>query len=105
MHAFPDIQLCYGQSDEYSFLFKRQTTLYDRRESKIVSNLVSTFTSNYVLKWSEFFKDKLLYAPSFDGRAVLYPSELNVKDYFSWRQTDCHINNLVSFDTQNCLDR
>lgn len=34
--------------------------------------------------------------PTFDGRAVLYPSEQNVRDYFSWRQVDCHINNLYN---------
>jgi tRNA(His) 5'-end guanylyltransferase len=28
------------------------------------------------------------YPPSFDGRIVLYPSEREVRDYFSWRQAD-----------------
>ena len=31
MLEFPDIILSYGQSDEYSFIFKRATTLYTRR--------------------------------------------------------------------------
>lgn len=34
--------------------------------------------------------------PSFDGRVILYPSFNNLKDYFSWRQVDCHINNLYN---------
>jgi tRNA(His) guanylyltransferase len=27
---------------------------------------------------------------------VLYPSLKNVQDYLSWRQCDCHINNLYN---------
>ena len=36
------------------------------------------------------------YPPCFDGRVVLYPSFENLKDYFSWRYVDCHINNLYN---------
>ncbi|XP_053092571.1 probable tRNA(His) guanylyltransferase isoform X2 [Pangasianodon hypophthalmus] len=32
----------------------------------------------------------------FDGRVVLYPTNRNLKDYLSWRQADCHINNLYN---------
>ncbi|XP_033948723.1 probable tRNA(His) guanylyltransferase isoform X2 [Pseudochaenichthys georgianus] len=32
----------------------------------------------------------------FDGRVVLYPSNRNLKDYLSWRQADCHVNNLYN---------
>merc|ERR1712062_941160 len=31
-----------------------------------------------------------------DGRAVLYPTVRNMRDYLSWRQADCHINNLYN---------
>ncbi|KAI4276683.1 MAG: hypothetical protein LQ337_002312 [Flavoplaca oasis] len=34
--------------------------------------------------------------PSFDGRVVQYPSASNMRDYLSWRQADCHINNLYN---------
>ncbi|XP_030622360.1 putative tRNA(His) guanylyltransferase isoform X2 [Chanos chanos] len=34
--------------------------------------------------------------PGFDGRVVLYPSNHNLRDYLSWRQADCHINNLYN---------
>lgn len=34
--------------------------------------------------------------PTFDSRIVVYPNELVVKDYFRWRQVDCHINNLYN---------
>ena len=33
---------------------------------------------------------------TFDSRIVLYPNEAVVKDYFRWRQVDCHINNLYN---------
>jgi hypothetical protein len=30
----------------------------------------------------------LRYPPSFDSRVVLYPTEREIRDYFSWRQAD-----------------
>ncbi len=97
MENFKDIVVAYGQSDEYSFVFRRSCTVYERRESKLVSNVVSLFTSCYVMYWSLYFKDTpLKYPPSFDGRMVLYPSIENIRDYMSWRQADCHINNLYN---------
>lgn len=38
----------------------------------------------------------LMYPPSFDARSILYPSKENIRDYLSWRQVDCHINNLYN---------
>ena len=35
----------------------------------------------------------LRYAPAFDARAVAYPTARVLRDYLSWRQADCHINN------------
>ncbi|KAI6783080.1 tRNAHis guanylyltransferase [Emericellopsis cladophorae] len=79
----PEITLAYGVSDEYS---------------KLVSTVVSTFTSNYVYSWSSHFPDTPLSfpLPTFDGRAVVYPTVQNLRDYLSWRQADCHINNLYN---------
>ncbi|CAI2168628.1 18818_t:CDS:2 [Funneliformis geosporum] len=92
-----DIILAYGQSDEYSFILKKESNLFNRRSAKIVSTIVSLFTSNYVFHWKTYFPDKeLQYPPSFDGRAVQYPSNNNLRDYLSWRQADCHINNLYN---------
>ncbi|KAJ3547973.1 hypothetical protein NMY22_g1442 [Coprinellus aureogranulatus] len=97
MEEYPDIVLAFGESDEYSFLFKKSTSLYNRRCSKIVSTLTSYFTSSYVLNWPKFFPDKpLRYPPSFDGRIVPYPREKHIRDYFAWRQADTHINNLYN---------
>ncbi|KAK3808604.1 MAG: tRNAHis guanylyltransferase [Benniella sp.] len=98
MHELEDIHLAFGESDEYSFLFRKSTDLYQRRQAKIVSTVVSLFTSAYVYYWKDYFPDssRPLYPPVFDGRAVLYPSDVEMKDYFAWRQADTHINNLYN---------
>lgn len=90
MEEFTDVILSYGQSDEYSFVFSKKCDLWSRREVKIVTNLVSCFTANYVMKWNEFFPEmKLKRPPQFDGRVVTYPSDKDIRDYLSWRQVDC----------------
>nr|CAG4651210.1 EOG090X0AR4 [Simocephalus serrulatus]SVE94413.1 EOG090X0AR4 [Simocephalus serrulatus] len=98
MEEFKDICLAYGQSDEYSFIFRKETQAYSRRSSKLSTNVCSLFTSAFVYHWSEHFPtiSKPLYPPVFDGRTVLYPSDQNMRDYLSWRQADCHINNLYN---------
>lgn len=81
----------------YSLVFKRSTTQFSRRASELVTNVVTLFSSSYVFYWNQFFPtQELLYPPMFDGRVVLYPSEKNLRDYMSWRQADCHINNLYN---------
>lgn len=41
------------------------------------------------MNWNHYFETTLPeYAPSFDGRIVLYPNEREVRDYFAWRQVD-----------------
>ncbi|GAB0133952.1 transcriptional activator [Epichloe bromicola] len=79
----PEAMIAYGVSDEYS---------------KLVSTIVSTFTANYVYSWPTCFPGTPLSfpLPTFDGRAVCYPSLQNLRDYLSWRQVDCHINNLYN---------
>lgn len=95
MEEFKDIIISLGHSDEYSFVFRKETEEFQRRKSKLESTVVSCFTGSYVFYWKEFFEDKpLLYPPTFDSRTVVYPSNENVRDYLSWRQADCHINNL-----------
>lgn len=95
----------------HSFVLDRSTRWFDRREryasaklwrgradahqispfSKILTTIVSTFTSYFVHLWSSYFPEQSLSPPlpSFDGRVVLYPSSQNVRDYLSWRQADC----------------
>uniref|UniRef100_A0A336LT21 tRNA(His) guanylyltransferase n=1 Tax=Culicoides sonorensis TaxID=179676 RepID=A0A336LT21_CULSO len=97
MQEYCDIILSFGQSDEYSFVFHKNTEVYNRRHFKILSNVNSLFTSSYVMYWNDFLPDtKLQYPPSFDARIVLYPSDQNLRDYLSWRQADVHINNLYN---------
>eukprot|EP00026_Physarum_polycephalum_P014727 Phypoly_transcript_15274.p1 GENE.Phypoly_transcript_15274~~Phypoly_transcript_15274.p1 ORF type:complete len:281 (+),score=37.75 Phypoly_transcript_15274:70-843(+) len=97
MKEFSDIVVSYGESDEFSFVLRRKATLFQRRESKIITNIVSYFTSNFVFQWPQFFPSTpLLYPPTFDARAVCYPAPENLRDYLSWRQVDCHINNMYN---------
>ncbi|GAB4834626.1 tRNA-His guanylyltransferase [Ancistrocladus abbreviatus] len=94
LEEFQDVTFAYGVSDEYSFVLKKDSQLYQRQTSGIMSAIVSFFTSVYVMKWNAFFPQKdLKYPPSFDGRAVCYPSSEILQDYLAWRQVDCHINN------------
>ncbi|XP_062908858.1 probable tRNA(His) guanylyltransferase isoform X2 [Mobula hypostoma] len=70
---------------------------YELATYKFISHVVSQFSSSFVFYWKDFFKDQpLLFPPGFDGRVVLYPSDQNLRDYLSWRQADCHINNLYN---------
>ncbi|CCF58972.1 hypothetical protein KAFR_0F03760 [Kazachstania africana CBS 2517] len=104
-----DLILAYGESDEYSFILKSDTTLFNRRRDKISSLFVSIFTSNYVALWPKFFSDLPLdikHLPCFDSRCVVHPNLQSVKDYLSWRYVDTHINNLYNTTfwklIQNC---
>jgi tRNA(His) guanylyltransferase len=83
--------------DRRSFLFRKSTSLYNRRQAKIVSTITSLFTSCYVFYWKQYFPDTLMcYPPSFDGRIILYPTEREVRDYFAWRQADSPYPSLMS---------
>lgn len=76
---------------------RKEAQAYSRRSSKLATNVCSLFTSAFVYHWSEYFDTaKPQYPPVFDGRTVLYPSDHNMRDYLSWRQADCHINNLYN---------
>ncbi|TDZ40218.1 tRNA(His) guanylyltransferase [Colletotrichum spinosum] len=94
----PDITIAYGVSDEYSFVFHKSCTLFDRRSSKITSTVVSLFSANFIHLWPTYFPDSPLSQPlpTFDGRAFCLPAVDNLRDYMSWRQVDCHINNLYN---------
>jgi len=94
------ILLAFGESDEFSFLLDAKSELFGRRNSKILSTILSIFTMSYALLWPRYFpNDPLnpdLEGPSFDGRVITYPSEKEAIDYFKWRQADTHINNLYN---------
>jgi len=101
MKEFNDIILAYGQSDEYSFVIRKNSHVYSRRNSKITTNIVSMFASSFVYHWPDYFhtdeeSKKLSSIPAFDARAIEYPTDEILRDYLSWRQADCHINNLFN---------
>lgn len=96
MNQFNDIIMAYGDSDEYSFCIRKQCELYERRELKLVSIIGSSFTSYYLYEFNKVFSAQAKMLPMFDSRAVIYPNLSVVKDYFRWRQVDCHINNLYN---------
>ena len=97
MKRYGDLVLAYGHSDEYSFVLRRDSVLYSRRASKLSTSISSSFSSFFVFYWREYFPDTpLQYPPSFDGRCVCYSTDTNLKDYISWRQVYCHINNLYN---------
>ncbi|KRY46099.1 Serine/threonine-protein kinase SULU [Trichinella britovi] len=98
MNNYKDIRIAYGHSDEFSFVFWKRTNLWNRRLQKFVSTITSLFTSNYIFQWNFHFNDNrpLIWAPCFDGRVILYPTDENLTDYLKWRQADCHINNLYN---------
>lgn len=80
-------------------MFHKDADLFDRRTAKLLSTILSTFTAFYIQLWSAHFPTTPLqppHIPTFDGRAVCYPSVGNLRDYLSWRQVDCHINNLYN---------
>lgn len=90
-----DLCFAFGHSDEYSFVFRKNTQLYNRRYDKLLTLVNSKFSSSYVFYWPEYFGTvKMEYPPAFDGRVVLYPTDENLRDYLSWRQADVHVNNL-----------
>lgn len=105
LQEFNEIVLAYGQSDEYSFIFRRDTSVYNRRRDKLISYVGSLFTSAYIFNWRTIFQDtlELKYPPVFDSRAVLYPTDQNLRDYMSWRQADVHINNLYNTSFWNLV--
>lgn len=96
MNQFNDILMAYGDSDEYSFLIRKLCELYERREMKLISLISSSFTSYYLMEFQNHFLIQPKMLPMFDARAVVYPNLQVVKDYFRWRQVDCHINNLYN---------
>ena len=116
MHEYSDIILAYGHGDEYTFVFKKSTTLFNRRPrysecscnnthcdeslfncSKIVTNVVSDFTAYYFFYWKCFFPSvEAQYLPSFGGKIMTIPNLKTIQDYLGWRQADCRIKNLYN---------
>ncbi|THX55101.1 tRNAHis guanylyltransferase [Aureobasidium pullulans] len=95
---FTDIVIAYGQSDEYSFVLHEDCQLFERRAAKLATSISTAFSVEYCMQWGNFFEGQELERPfpTFDGRCVLYPKKSILRDYLSWRQADCHVNNLYN---------
>jgi tRNA(His) guanylyltransferase len=55
MQDFSEIVIAYGDSDEFSFVFRRSASVFNRREDKILSLVLSKFTGSYMFHWSAYF--------------------------------------------------
>ena len=98
LEELPDVVLAYGQSDEYSFVLRKLSQLYERRarcagasranacasrlltlrapRSKLTSVIVSLFTSHYVMRWHEHLPDTpLRSAPARSAREKPPPAK------------------------------
>lgn len=53
MREFSDVRIAFGESDEFSFVFHKNSQSHRRRANKLVTLLVSCFASNYVMQWSQ----------------------------------------------------
>lgn len=105
VRSLVDIILAYGQSDEYSFVFHEEATLFERRSAKLATTVATMFTAEYCMLWPEYFPDQPLTRPwpTFDGRCVAYPKRRILRDCLAWRQADCHINNLYNTTFWNLI--
>ncbi|KAJ0881750.1 putative tRNA(His) guanylyltransferase [Helianthus annuus] len=73
-----------------NFVFKKETKFYQRRASKILSLIVSLFTSLYV---ECFPHEEMRFTPSFKSRIICCPSMEVLQAYLAWRQRECHSKN------------
>lgn len=107
VRSFVDVVLAYGDSDEYSFVFHENCTLFERRAAKLATSVATQFTAEYCMLWSHYLPGTTLERPwpTFDGRCVAYPKRKILRDYLAWRQADCHINNLYNTTFWNLVLR
>jgi len=94
MKLFSDIWIGYGkfcfldyafkgESDEFSFIFRKKSKTYQRRSEKLISCVTSCFTAAYVKHWDKFVQKELKALPVFDARCVIYPNKEILRDYLN----------------------
>lgn len=88
MHEF-NTKFSYIESDECSFLFQKNTGLFNRRVEKLISLIAAQMSIEFAK--TELSK-KTGVMPIFDARLVELPSTELVIKYFQWRQMDSHRN-------------
>ncbi len=110
----PDMKICYAFSDECNFAFEQTLDLYNRElkwalafwfsvfrgkgfkldwnfPSKLVSVIVSKFTSLYMFNWNRHINKQLneQCLPSFDAAVTQLPNHNLLRHYFHLRQLEC----------------
>lgn len=87
MKSFRDIVLSYGHGAEYSFVFRKNADIYNRRAAKIASSVNSLFTAIYVSQWTTWFPNTpQIISPCFSSSTFVHPTEDCLESYLSWRQ-------------------
>jgi tRNA(His) guanylyltransferase len=76
----------YTQSDEMSLLFRKDESLFGRKERKFLSVLAGEASAKFSLTLGT--------VAAFDARISQLPSTTEVVDYFRWRHEDAHRNAL-----------
>jgi len=84
----------YTESDECSFLFQKEFSMFERRHEKLVSLMAAKMSASF--NQVSFVRDSGT-APIFDARAIVLPSKADVIKYFQWRQMDSHRNCISSY--------
>lgn len=88
MMTYKEITLAYGCSDEFSFVFRKTTGIFDRDGDRILATLVSLFSSAFLFFFPKYFdKVRMIIIPSFAGKVNLYPGLGELKAYISSRQS------------------
>lgn len=77
----------YTESDEVTFLFSKESEMFDRRVEKLTSLVAAKMSV-------EFARSRIAKGtcPTFDARILELPSEELVVKCFQWRQMDSHRN-------------
>lgn len=95
---YPHILIAYGQSNQFSFVFRPFSTIFNRRQNKVVSLITSTFTSAFVYYWYKYFttREHDLKRPPvhFTGRSILFGCHRTLVDYLRDQYELCHQRNL-----------
>jgi len=87
MARYEDIVFGFGQSDEFSFIFRRSARVLNR--NSIISCVVSVFTGGLIGLWGVLFPGTTLRCPpSFDSRTVTFSHFRVIRDCLSWRRAD-----------------
>lgn len=84
----------YVQSDECTFLFSKEFSLFERRHEKLASLIAAKMSACF--NRLELTRNSGT-VPIFDARIMVLPSKSDVIKCFQWRQRDSHRNCISSY--------